>query len=41
MVFDAPLAAGNFQARLDIIEKELNKKDVKIVKLHKHEVCTG
>jgi hypothetical protein len=36
MVFDAPLAAGNFQARLDIIKKELENRDVKIVKLHKH-----
>ena len=41
MVFDAPLANGNFQARLDIIEQELANRDVKIVKLLEHEVCTG
>jgi hypothetical protein len=35
------LAKGDFQARLKIIQKELAPRDVKIVKLLKHETCTG
>ena len=41
MAFDAPLAKGNFLARLNIMQKDLATRDSKIVKLHKHTTCTS